>query len=183
MHRVLIASAGDTTTLTRFNTWNRRAFLACKLLAPLGVSSVTTRGYTVTTLVLFGVSIATCAVELVWIGVVWRALPQLADAPSAPREDSSSASSSDLVEFSRLPVFLSSLSVSSLYLTTLSFDGIMLSWLKAQRGLGDVTIAWMRGVCVVTGLAGTMVMPRLERWMGLARAGAWSIWSAGVPRW
>lgn len=34
----------------------------------------------------------------------------------------------------------------------------------------------MQAVCLVTGLLGTLAMPRLERLVGLERAGAWSIW-------
>lgn len=33
----------------------------------------------------------------------------------------------------------------------------------------------MQGVCVLTGLLGTMIMPALESRIGLVRAGAWSI--------
>lgn len=187
MRRVLIVSQGDAEQLTRFNTWNRRVFLCCKLLAPLIVSTLTTAtstskgsgGYRLTAVVLLSVSLVTCATELVWIGVVWRAFPVLhssVDEQTPKSSEESAGSAWDLLEFARLPVFLSSLAVSTLYLTTLSFDGIMLSWLKSERGWSDVTIAWMRGVCVVTGLAGTVVMPKLEKVVGLARAGAWSIW-------
>lgn len=63
-----------------------------------------------------------------------------------------------------------------MYLTTLSFDGIMLSYLKAQRSFSDAFIAGMRGVCVITGLIGTVVMPFSEKRIGLVRAGAWSLW-------
>jgi len=34
-----------------------------------------------------------------------------------------------------------------------------------------------KGVTVITGLLGTLLMPALERLVGLERAGAWSIWS------
>jgi solute carrier family 40 (iron-regulated transporter), member 1 len=101
----------------------------------------------------------------------------------------------DIIEFSRLPIFLSaylpviflgwsayvertgSISISLVYLTTLSFDGIMLSYLKSQRGLSDSFIAGMRGIAVVMGLVGTLLMPWLERRVGLVRGGAWSLWS------
>lgn len=33
----------------------------------------------------------------------------------------------------------------------------------------------MRGVLVVAGLLGTLVMPMLERYIGLVRTGSWSI--------
>lgn len=50
----------------------------------------------------------------------------------------------------------------------------MLSYLKS-RSYGDAFIAGQRGICVVTGLLGTLVMPWMEKKIGLIRAGAWSI--------
>lgn len=50
----------------------------------------------------------------------------------------------------------------------------MLSYLKT-RNYSDAFIAGQRGLCVVTGLLGTIMMPWLERKLGLIRAGAWSI--------
>lgn len=61
----------------------------------------------------------------------------------------------DWKEFISSPVFPSSLSISLLYLSVLSFDGAMLSYLKSH-GFGDAFLAGMRGVCVVTGLLGTV---------------------------
>lgn len=63
-----------------------------------------------------------------------------------------------------------------IYFTTLSFDGIMISYLKTELMFSDGFIAAMRALSVVTGLIGTLVMPRLGARMGLVRAGAWSIW-------
>lgn len=34
----------------------------------------------------------------------------------------------------------------------------------------------MRGICVVAGLFGTVIMPVMEKKMGLIRAGSWAIW-------
>lgn len=82
---------------------------------------------------------------------------------------------SDWKEFVHHPIFLSSLAISCLYFTVLSFDGTMLSYLKAET-YSDPFIAGMRGLNVVAGLLGTLTMPVLERKLGLIRAGHWSIW-------
>nr|XP_019044413.1 solute carrier family 40 (iron-regulated transporter), member 1 [Kwoniella bestiolae CBS 10118]OCF23343.1 solute carrier family 40 (iron-regulated transporter), member 1 [Kwoniella bestiolae CBS 10118] len=82
----------------------------------------------------------------------------------------------DWLEFIRLPIFFSSTSMALIHLTTLSYDGTFISYIKAARGWDDTIIASMRGLCLVTGLIGTAVMPVLERKVGLERAGAWSIW-------
>nr|XP_019003201.1 solute carrier family 40 (iron-regulated transporter), member 1 [Kwoniella mangroviensis CBS 8507]OCF66662.1 solute carrier family 40 (iron-regulated transporter), member 1 [Kwoniella mangroviensis CBS 8507] len=80
------------------------------------------------------------------------------------------------LEFIGLPIFFSSTSMALIHLTTLSYDGTFISYIKAARGWDDTIIASMRGLCLVTGLIGTAVMPILERRIGLERAGAWSIW-------
>ncbi|GAA5880508.1 hypothetical protein JCM3774_000631 [Rhodotorula dairenensis] len=78
--------------------------------------------------------------------------------------------------FVRNPIFYSSLSISLLYLTVLSFDGSMLAYLKSHR-YPDPFVAGMRGVGVVTGLMGTLAMPMLEKRIGLVRTGTWSVFS------
>jgi len=75
-------------------------------------------------------------------------------------------------QLTRTPPYPSSM----LYLTTLQFDGVMLSYLKSELRLSDMFISVMRGVTVIAGLLGTVVMPYGERWVGLERTGAWSIW-------
>lgn len=76
--------------------------------------------------------------------------------------------------FVRNPIFYSSLSISLLYLTVLSFDGSMLAYLKSHS-YPDPFVAGMRGVGVVTGLMGTLAMPMLEKRIGLVRTGTWSV--------
>ncbi|KIK55516.1 hypothetical protein GYMLUDRAFT_205402 [Collybiopsis luxurians FD-317 M1] len=79
-------------------------------------------------------------------------------------------------ELAHLPVFFSSLSISLLYITVLSFDGIMIGYLN-MLSFSDDLIAKMRGLCVITGLCGTALSHPLERKIGTVRAGSWSIWS------
>lgn len=57
---------------------------------------------------------------------------------------------------------------------TLSFDGAMLSYLKTHI-YSDLFLAGMRGVGVITGLMGTVVMPILEKKVGIVRTGTYSI--------
>jgi hypothetical protein len=57
----------------------------------------------------------------------------------------------------------------------------MLSYLKTRQ-FSDSFLAGMRGICVVTGLLGTVIMPLLERRLGLVRAGSWSIWHVSLFR-
>lgn len=85
----------------------------------------------------------------------------------------------DWKEFVHHRIFLSSLAISFLYLTVLSFDGTMLAYL-ISHAYSDSFLAGMRGVLVVAGLLGTLAMPLLEKWIGLVRAGSWSVVSEFV---
>lgn len=183
----------DEATLTRLNTYMRRIDLLCKLLAPLWTSLLTTAAsYTFTVAFLMGFAGLTLAFELWWIQVVFHKFPILAESdklvkrsegPAEPAVPATNANrykdriltlQRDWTEFAKMPVFASSAAISLLYLTVLSFDGNMLAYLKS-RNYSDAFIAGQRVVCVVTGLLGTIVMPWLERKVGLTRAGAWSI--------
>ncbi|PPQ70664.1 hypothetical protein CVT24_000672 [Panaeolus cyanescens] len=199
-----IAGTSDKV-LTRLNLWIRRIDLGCKLVSPLFVGLLTsTIGNSKTVIVLAAIAVGGFLFEFLWTNVVWRSFEELHRViPAATNEiedttspiPSSSLTSwlkkivsprslvrwfktlhRDWILFIRSPVFPSSLAISLLYFTTLSFDGTMISWLKTNT-YSDPLISGMRGVAVVTGLAGTMLMPLLETKIGLARAGSWSIWS------
>lgn len=182
-------------TLTTLNAYMRRIDLLTKLLAPLFTSLLTTAAsYTFATAFLMGFAGSTLAFELWWIQTVYDSFPILKDTDriyqahstetvlqsthdtgtTQTRIQRSLSGFNDWVEFSKMPVFASSVSISLLYLTVLSFDGTMLSWLKTKQ-YSDPFIAGQRAICVVTGLAGTLLMPWLEKKLGLVRAGAWSI--------
>lgn len=199
---VTVMAAGSDTRLTRLNLWLRRIDLGCKLLAPLFTGLLTSTVGNVKTLVIIsGIALGGLGFEFFWIGVVWRRFPILAtsrqhtdnteidlDNPQpepTPTQQTqfsllsfrnwATKSYHDWKLFIYSPIFPSSLSISLLYFTTLSFDGTMISWLKTNT-YSDALISGMRGVAVCTGLVGTAVMPILEKRIGLARAGSWSIW-------
>ncbi|KAJ7486575.1 Ferroporti-1 [Mycena latifolia] len=193
-------SAGSSLRLAKINTYLRQINLLCKLLAPLFVSFLTVTydsrddSPSVSIVVLAGISALTLVFEMYWIQIVYDRFPMLAAEQQRKDNDRTAqrpvepASSSilqrtlhlkDWQEFVRLPVFLSSVSISLLYLTVLSFEGTMLGYLKTLDFRDDF-LAEMRGLCVVTGLLGTLVTVPLERKLGSARAGSWSIWSMVV---
>ncbi|KZT36651.1 hypothetical protein SISSUDRAFT_1049588 [Sistotremastrum suecicum HHB10207 ss-3] len=197
-------AARDTKALTRINLIVRRIDLFSKLFSPMVVTLFTaTIGNQLTALVLLFVNIATAIFELIWIKVVYNRFPNLAAPKPTPSTDEPTASVSSAERSTRLKtayaaftrgikahalnwkqftqhsVFLTSLSISFLYLTVLSFDGNMIVYLKS-RGYSDAFIAAMRGLNVLTGLLGTVVMPLGERKLGLVRTGSWAIWSEAV---
>ncbi|PWN47283.1 hypothetical protein IE53DRAFT_390579 [Violaceomyces palustris] len=87
----------------------------------------------------------------------------------------------DWKTFSRLPIFLSSVCISLLYMSVLSFDSTFLAYLKSETRYSDAFIAGMRAACVVAGLMGTVVMPFLEKKIGLVRTGSYSLWMELLP--
>ncbi|KAL6310311.1 Ferroporti-1 [Sparassis latifolia] len=197
---VTVIADGSSEHLTTINTYMRRIDLLCKLLAPLFVSLLTTAAsYPFAAYFLCGIEALCMVFELIWITIVYRRFPQLQAAQAAKEASgvhaaqSSAASSSlktqvmtyirdsvsDWKVFTHHPIFMSSVAISCLYFTVLSFDGTMLSYLKAET-YSDPFVAGMRALNVAAGLAGTLAMPLLERKLGLVRAGNWSIWSEAI---
>lgn len=170
--------------LTELNTQMRRVDLVSKLVAPLFVSLLTLWGYESAVAALLGLSLLTLASEQLWIGHVYKAFPALAYQSEAGEREPETTTwgewlereARDWREFVSLPVFGSSVAIAAIYLTTLSYDGTFIAYVKAARGWDDGFVALMRALCVLTGLVGTVAMPVLERRLGLERAGAWSLW-------
>jgi iron-regulated transporter 1 len=194
-----IAAKHSEDTLTRLNAYMRRIDLLCKLLAPLFMSLLTTTtSYTFAVAFQLGFAVLTLVFELLWVQVVFRKFPMLLVKDEAGPEaceagvsiDDNAASRvntakqtflgrclsalRDWQEFARMPVFSTAVAISFLYLTVLSFDGTLIAYLK-ERDFKDAFIAGQRGICVVTGLLGTIIMPWLEKRIGLVRTGAWAI--------
>ncbi|CAK5272245.1 unnamed protein product [Mycena citricolor] len=195
----------SSVQLGQLNTYLRQINLLSKLLAPLFVSFLTVNydrdgdGTNVHSLVsvlaLIALTVVTAVFELHWIRIVYDSFPSLeaeqqrknaASVIGMPSPSSSHGSQSSTMthsaawqEFVRLPVFISSVSISLIYLTVLSFEGTMLGYLKTLDFRDDF-LAEMRGLCVITGLLGTFITVPLEQKLGSARAGSWSIWSMVV---
>lgn len=83
--------------------------------------------------------------------------------------------------FIRLPIFLTSLCISLLYMSVLSFDPTFIAYLKSETLYSDAFIAGMRAVGVITGLIGTFLMPVLEKKIGLVRTGSYSLFAEVIP--
>lgn len=143
----------SAATLTRLNGHMRRIDLLSKLLAPLFTSLLTTAAsYTFAVAFLMGLAVLTLVFELWWLGVVYRRFPALAE---AKKEQTAATASKDLIaasehvgrakasssrlldrllifyrdwrEFSQMPVFVSSVSISLIYLTVLSSVAIIIT--------------------------------------------------------
>lgn len=194
---VMTVAGDDDYALVRLNTALRRIDLICKLTAPLFVSLLTaTVKYKTSVVILLGFGLLSMPFEFLFVKVVYERFPALSGPrPARARIDGPDHARSrrilfftssvdwvlqqvkDWKEFTRHPIFITSIAISLLYLTVLSFDSTLLVYLKSETDFSDPFIAGMRGICVVTGLMGTFAMPWMERYMGLVRAGSWSLWS------
>ncbi|KAJ3131044.1 hypothetical protein HK101_004840 [Irineochytrium annulatum] len=74
------------------------------------------------------------------------------------------------------PILLPSVSLSCLYLSTLTFGGPMITYLLAV-GYSPTLLAGMRALSVLAGLSATVTLAPLTRRVGFVRAGLWSLWS------
>jgi iron-regulated transporter 1 len=71
----------------------------------------------------------------------------------------------DWRDFAAHPVFLSSISISALYFTTLSFDGLLISWLKTHSWSNGF-LAGMRALTVLA----VRIRPVLLHYLTVCRA-------------
>ncbi|KAG9063159.1 hypothetical protein KI688_004760 [Linnemannia hyalina] len=78
-------------------------------------------------------------------------------------------------EYSHHIVFLASLAYAIIYINMMSVSGTMIGYLQ-YRNFSATSIAALKGICTASELLGTILMPILTRYVGLTRAGAWSIW-------
>ncbi|KAH7915225.1 iron transporter [Hygrophoropsis aurantiaca] len=190
---------GHSQRLVKLNTWIRRVDLVCDLVSPLFVSALTAGvSYSFATAFLAGMTAVSFVLEMVLSGITYRRFPELSqnrntDITHGDQSTIDPRSQSfghrllghldprelirDFEEFRKLPVFYTSLSIASIYLTVLSFDGTMLTFLKDARKYTDPFIAGQRAACTAAGLTGTILFPILSRKLGVVRTGSWSIWS------
>jgi len=142
---VISISEGIDARLTMLNISLRRVDLLCNLLSPLLIAYVLLAlSYRTSVSVLAGFTAVSCIFELYWIGTVYEKFPQLQrddDLKSQQRhleqetialpcssswENAFRLQVRNWLEFMRMSVFLSSISVSLLYITVLSWVPLFL---------------------------------------------------------
>ncbi|KAK0458031.1 iron transporter [Desarmillaria tabescens] len=189
---------GDTVRLMRINTWLRRIDLICKLISPLFVSMLTTAvSYRFAAAFLCGMAVTTASIEIPLSHVVYKMFPALESEYQQRMANSRDADQKshnqkfsfkrwidprptfrDWQEFSHFPVFYNHTS-KPLETGMSRLISSSVSWCL-QTIIDSPFIAGMRAICTVTGLIGTILLPHVERKIGLIRCGAWSIWSEVV---
>ena len=161
----------------------RRIDLFCKLVAPLAVSLMDTASSTVAILAVGGITVISVPVEYLAIAAVYKAVPALQVSersiqvvntrPSGFLVRAKDALSSTLTYF-RHSAFLPSFSLSLLYLTVLSFNGQLITYLLA-KGVKSNVIGLLRGVSALFEISATWIAPGVIQRIGPVRSGIWFI--------
>ncbi|KAF2484455.1 putative Ferriportin iron efflux transporter [Neohortaea acidophila] len=178
----VVIAGGDEPNLQIINSQMRRIDLFCKLMAPLLISFIDGASTTLAIVVTGGLSAVSVLVEYFTIARVYRLVPELQRRPDETARTAGNAATSALAgihyAFSATrtylthPAFLPSFSLALLYLTVLSFNGQMITYLIAL-GLSSSLVGVLRGIAAIFELSATWIAPRVMRYMGPIRAGIW----------
>lgn len=178
----------------------RRIDLIAKLVAPLFISFLDAVSARLALWTVIGSNLASVLIEYSAIAQVYHAVPELADTPEVNGslhrdietfevEDSPTTAhsptvsliliwlehfSSPWLNYFQSPVLLASLSLSILYLTVLSFNAHMVTYLLAI-GFSALWIAIFRLISVIVELSATWAAPVLMSRIGPVRSGLWFV--------
>ncbi|KAJ3300961.1 hypothetical protein HDV03_001571 [Kappamyces sp. JEL0829] len=182
--------ARDHNQLSRLNANLKKVDLFCKLAVPIGIALLaqhTSLQLPMPVIILFAICAA--FIELYCMRRVYKAYPKLGvkwrDVSSDPVGPSSALLSPAPLDgdqngkplsvwaLVKKPIFLTTVSVSVLYMNVLAFSGILISYLTV-RGLDSSVIATIKGLCVLCGLSATFTFPSLVKQLGLVRLGVFA---------
>jgi iron-regulated transporter 1 len=175
---LIVIAAGDTAYQTKLNATMRRIDLICSTVAPLFVGIIST-ATTSSAACLFIAAWSGCSIFVeYWLNLwVYNKIPALHNKAISVNSAGGTAKLSTITIFQQYfnhPVLLASLSYCCLYISALSFGGIMISWLKTE-GLSDAWLSAGRAIAAVVGVLGTLITPIMVRKLELTRAGTVSI--------
>ncbi|KAK0523552.1 hypothetical protein OC834_005861 [Tilletia horrida] len=189
-----IARSNEARLIT-LNAIMRRIDLLSKLLAPLFVALLTSvTSYPTSAIVLLSINAGTAVFEWLWIKIVFARFPELEKWYEQDQDGATDGASVTAVEgtgvapdhgATRRAGFAGSAErwVLEQWQDWSRFAQmpIFITYLKSETTYSDGFIAGMRGVGVVSGLLGTMVLPLLERLVGIVRAGTYSLFAQLLP--
>ncbi|RMY74967.1 hypothetical protein D0863_02898 [Hortaea werneckii] len=176
---VVAIASGSDDRLATLNAQMRRIDLFCKLAGPLVISFVDAASTKLAIVVTGSMTCASVLVEYFTIAKVYYKVPELSNLKEA-----SSAGSSPwfkgmmhtwlrgLPAYVKHPAFLPSFALALLYMTVLSFNGQMITYLIAI-GVSSGAVGVLRGVAALFELSATWLGPILMKRIGAIRAGIW----------
>ncbi|GAB1727057.1 hypothetical protein NU195Hw_g3910t1 [Hortaea werneckii] len=176
---VVAIASGSDDRLAALNAQMRRIDLFCKLAGPLVISFVDAASTKLAIVVTGSMTCASVLVEYFTIARVYYMIPELGKSKETPSAESSSWFT-DMMHtwlrgvpaYVKHPAFLPSFALALLYMTVLSFNGQMITYLIAI-GVSSGAVGVLRGVAALFELSATWLGPILMKRIGAVRAGIW----------
>ncbi|KAI7089001.1 putative Ferriportin iron efflux transporter [Hortaea werneckii] len=176
---VVAIASGSDDRLATLNAQMRRIDLFCKLAGPLAISFIDAASTKLAIIVTGSMTCASVLVEYVSIARVYHKVPELSKSKETESFETSSLLKGMMHTWLRgLPAyvkhqaFLPSFALALLYMTVLSFNGQMITYLIAI-GVGSGAVGVLRGVAALFELSATWLGPILMKRIGAIRAGIW----------
>ncbi|CAO3646608.1 unnamed protein product [Cunninghamella echinulata] len=187
---VRVITRGQTETMI---TIMKRIDLFCKTMAPISIGFLFTLSSPLAPLMMAFWNIVSYLMEYQLLWKVYQDHPDLDDArehtpllsTTTNHQQHEQEEGGRLMEeienvvtwndYVHHRAFLPSLSMSLLYLTVLSFGGIMVSYLKLI-GYDDMPLGILRAAAGISGMASTFIFPYLREKIGIIRIGHWALW-------
>jgi iron-regulated transporter 1 len=192
---VMVIAESDTEAML---TVMKRIDLFCKTMAPVLIGSLMAFGPMTGVVIIAMWNIVSFLIEYQLCYQTYMAYPKLAskdkdylrsvDEERTPLLDNDaqqgSATNMDehqveqhvmFMNYVRHPIFPASLTMALLYLTVLSFGGIMVTYLKIM-GYTDWSLGFLRAFAGTMGILSTYLFPYLSAKVGVIRAGVWALW-------
>lgn len=172
------------SNLAAMNSQMRRIDLFCKLVGPLAISLVDSWSSKMAILVTGTMTVISILIEYFAIARVHSGIPALQESKSANTANrrqhglarnmqlgfkDAMASTATYVSHR---AFLPSFALALLYLTVLSFNGQMITYLVAI-GFSSALIGILRGVSAIFELSATWIAPKIMARIGPVRSGIW----------
>lgn len=184
---VMVITGGDTEAML---TVMKRIDLFCKTMAPVMTGSLMTFGPSIGVIIIAAWNIISIIIEYQLVFQTYKAFPRLAfknkdyaqnrlGEQASLLNESSEERPVSFMEYVHHKIFPASLAISMLYLTVLSFGGIMLSYLKIV-GYSDWSLGVLRAIAGISGMASTYILPYLSARIGIIRAGVWALWFESI---
>ena len=164
----------------------RRIDLFCKLIAPLVISLIDSSTPTTAILVTGAMTAVSLPIEYLAIARVHNAVPALQARKVMPTSHiqpertlarlliNCKAAAASTIPYISHRAFLPSFSLALLYLTVLSYNGQMITYLLAI-GFSSAAIGVLRGVSAISELSATWIAPNIMQCIGPVRSGIWFI--------
>lgn len=183
MLQVLSSFISNSANNAGLNSEMRRIDLFCKLAGPLTIALIDGISIQVAMIAVFAMTCLSVLIEYFAIARVYKAVPALQEPKPISGQASSQnrcamarlqAAKRDLASYVQHRAFLPSFALALLYLTVLSFNGQMVTYLLSV-GLGPTAIGLLRGVSAAFEMSATWLAPRVIKRIGTIRAGIWFI--------